>query len=282
MKLIADSGSTKTDWRSLSPTGAIQSYKTIGLNPYYQDTPSIVSELSQQLCPHLVPQAVSEIHFYGTGVSSPEKGAIIEQALRQVFPATEHIAVYSDMLGAARALAGRQQGIIGILGTGSNSCLYDGENISFQVPPLGFWLGDEGSGGYLGKQLLLSYLHKELPVDLRQKFDKRYGAKERLEVLENAYQKPFPNRYFAGFSKFLFDNRQHPFAFQLIFQAFEAFFDKYLCKYPDFQSHKIHFTGSVAFYYTDILRRVAQQKGASVGIIAESPIAGLSLFHQEA
>jgi glucosamine kinase len=177
-------------------------------------------------------------------------------------------------------LCGREAGIACILGTGSNSCFYDGEKISFQVPPLGFWLGDEGSGGNLGKQLILSYLHKEMPEELRTKFNKRFGEKDRLEIIENAYQKPLPNRYFATFSKFIFDNRQHPFMYQLVSNAFGLFFEKYILKYPDFQKYKIHFTGSVAFYYSDILRRVAMEKGCTAGIIMESPIAGLTLFHK--
>ena len=123
-------------------------------------------------------------------------------------------------------------------------------------------------------------LIQELPEELRTKFNKRYGEKDRLEIIENAYQKPFPNRYFGSFSKFIFDNRQHPFLYQLVSDAFSIFFDKYILKYPDYQKYKIHFTGSVAFYYSDILRRVATEKGCTVGVIMETPIAGLTLFHR--
>ncbi|WP_044172005.1 N-acetylglucosamine kinase [Flectobacillus major] len=279
MILIADSGSTKTDWRTISSDGQIAQFKTIGFNPYYQDTTSIADELRSTLAPKIT-NTITAIHFYGTGVTNLEKGQIIKDALALVFPAATDIQVNNDMLAAARALAGQDTGIVCILGTGSNSCFYDGYQIAHQIPPLGFWLGDEGSGGYLGKQLMLSYLHKEMPQELREKFEKRFGAKDRLEILDNAYHKPFPNRYFASFSKFLFDNRSHPFAYLLVYQSFEAFFDKYLLKYTDCQQYKIHFTGSVAFYYSDILRRVATEKGCTVGIIMESPIAGLTLFHQ--
>jgi glucosamine kinase len=280
MKLIAESGSTKTDWRLITPDGQVSQYKTVGFSPYYQTAENIAEELQKSLLPNLSETSVTEIFYYGTGITNDEKAEVIKKAIRSVFPDIQTIEAHSDMLAAARALCGREAGIACILGTGSNSCFYDGSTISFQVPPLGFWLGDEGSGGSLGKQLILSYLHKELPEELRTKFNKRFGEKERLEIIENAYHKPFPNRYFASFSKFIFDNRQHPFLYQLVSNAFGLFFEKYLLKYPDYQKYKIHFTGSVAFYYSDILRRVAAEKGCTAGIIMESPIAGLTLFHK--
>jgi glucosamine kinase len=280
MKLIAESGSTKTDWRLITSDSQVSQYKTVGFNPYYQTAENIVEELQKSLLPNLSETSVTEVFYYGTGITNDEKASVIKEAICSVFSGVQTIEAHSDMLAAARALCGREAGIACILGTGSNSCFYDGENIAFQVPPLGFWLGDEGSGGNLGKQLILSYLHKELPEELRQKFNKRFGEKDRLEIIENAYQKPFPNRYFAGFSKFIFDNRQHPFMYQLVSNAFGLFFEKYILKYPDYQQYKIHFTGSVAFYYSDILRRVATEKGCTAGIIMESPIAGLTLFHK--
>lgn len=278
MILIADCGSTKTDWRGIMPDGTIVGqYKTIGFNPYYQDTDAIYQELQKNLCP-LVNHLVTEIYFYGTGITNTEKKVILVNALQQAFPSAT-IDVYSDMLGAARALCGQSAGIACILGTGANTCFYDGEQIAHQVPSLGFWLGDEGSGAYLGKVLVQAYLHKELPSELKEKFEKRFGVKDRLEILENAYQKPFPNRYFASFSKFLFDNRNHPFCYQLVSDAFRTFFDKNLLKYPNYHETKIHFVGSVAFYYSDILRRIVQEKQATLGVIMETPIAGLALYH---
>ena len=150
-------------------------------------------------------------------------------------------------------------------------------NASFS---LGFWLGDEGSGGYLGKTLVVKYMQEELPDDLSEKFSKKFQL-TRIDLLGNAYKKPFPNRYFAGFSKFLFDNRNHPVAYQIIYEAFSVFLEKYVCKHPDYQKYKVHFTGSVAFYYNDILRRAAAEKGLTVRNILETPIAGLTLYHQQ-
>ena len=280
MILIADSGATKTDWRIINSQGEIQQAKTIGLSPYYQTFDSIAAELTQNLLP-FVKEEVAEIHFYGTGCAGEEPCAIVRRGLQAVFPSAQTIEVDSDMLGAARGLCGHEAGIACILGTGSNNCLYDGRDIADKIPSLGFWLGDEGSGGYLGKTLVVAFLQKEMPEDLAVKFAKRYGLNREI-VLENAYKQPFPNRYFAGFSKFLFDNRSHPFAYTLVYDAFGEFLTKYVCKLPDYQKYKTHFVGSVAFYYSDILRRAAAEKGIVVGHIMETPIAGLTLYHRPA
>jgi len=280
--LIADSGSTKTDWRLLSEEGIVSQAKTIGFNPFYQDTDTIYAELVNKLVPQ-VPEKVTQVYFYGAGCAGEEKCAIVREALHRAFP--EAIAeVYSDLVGAARALCGHEPGIACILGTGSNSCLFDGEKIVAHRAPLGFWLGDEGSGGHLGKTLIQQYLLGELPADLVARFDKRYqlgrNGDARLEVLDHAYSQPSPNRYFSSFSKFLFDNRSHPFAYRIIYRSFTEFFEKYLVKYENYRQYRTHFVGSVAFYYSDILRQVANDQGFTVRNILETPIAGLTLYHQ--
>lgn len=283
MILIADSGSTKTDWRMIAMDGSISQGKTIGFNPYYQDSATIYAEIKQHLAPQ-IEEEVGEVFFYGAGCAGEEKCHIVRAGILQAFPDAV-VSVSSDLLAAARALCGHEVGIACILGTGSNSCFYDGEKIAAHRAPLGFWLGDEGSGGHLGKTLVQQYLLGELPADLAAKFDKRYQLARRgdarLEVLENAYSKPSPNLYFASFSKFLFDNRSHPFAYQLIYRSFAEFFDKYLAKYENYRQYKVHFVGSVAFYYSNILRQVANDKGITVKNILESPIAGLTLYHQQ-
>lgn len=280
MKLIADSGSTKTAWRSINQDGRIAQANTIGFNPFFQDTDFIVNELTASLLPQLN-DVISEIYYYGTGCSTPDNQAIVRSALERVFPKASHIEINTDMLGAARALCGHQSGIACILGTGSNTCYYEGGQIAHQVANLGFWLGDEGSGGYLGKTLVTKYLLGELPQDLAAKFQKRHPTLTRDVVLENAYKKPSPNRYFAGFSKFLFDNRSHPAAYNLVYEAFGIFLDRYIAKYEQHRQVRVNFVGSVAFYYSDILRQVATDKGISIGNIMENPIAGLSLYHSE-
>jgi glucosamine kinase len=276
--LIAESGSTKTDWRLIDAQGKINQYKTIGFNPYFQDSDSIFNEISTSLLP-LIDIDVQEIYYYGTGVTNLEKADIVHFALKNAFKNAK-IDICDDMLAAARSLCLNEPGIACILGTGSNTCYYDGNKIAFQIPALGFWLGDEGSGGYLGKELVKKYLRKELSAELEQKFIKRYGALERTVVLEKVYKEPFPNRYFASFSKFLFDNRANPEVYLIILDAFSLFFEKTVLKYPNYSSLKVHFTGSIAFYYSDILRKAATIAKLNIGVILESPIAGLVLYHK--
>jgi N-acetylglucosamine kinase-like BadF-type ATPase len=278
MILIADSGSTKTDWRILDQNEIVAQTQTVGFNPYYQDADSIANELKANLLP-ICKGEIKQVYYYGTGVTNDEKAAIIKEAILKTFPTCQQIDPLSDVVGAARAACGRTAGIACILGTGSNSIYFDGEKTGFQVPPLGFWLGDEGSGGHLGKSLLLSYLHKEMPFEIRQKFEQKYGILDRLTVLENAYHKPFPNRYFATFSRFLFDNLENYFCEKLAENCFLQFFEKYILKYPMCYEISCSFVGSIAFYYTDLIRKVADSQGISVNKILESPIAGLVEFH---
>ncbi|GAB3931591.1 N-acetylglucosamine kinase [Larkinella terrae] len=281
MILIADSGSTKTDWRTIDSRGQVDQARTIGFNPYYQDSAAIAAELQTALLP-TVKETVTDVFYYGTGCNSTESCGVVETAIRAVFPDAQKVQVNSDLLGAARALCHHEAGIACILGTGSNACLYDGREIAQLSGSLGFWLGDEGSGGYLGKTLVVRFLHGQLPVELAEKFRKRYPKVDRITVMEQAYKQPFPNRYFASFSKFLFDNRSHPVAYQIVHDAFSLFFDTYIRKFSDAAQLPIHFVGSVAFYYSDILRQIANDKGLTVRRILETPIAGLTLYHQDA
>jgi glucosamine kinase len=276
MILIADSGSTKTDWRLVSNHN-IDSYNTVGLNPFYQTTASIVKELNDNLRPSIKGD-VEQVFFYGTGCAGIEACETVRKALATVFESATHLSVESDMLGAARAACGRSRGIACILGTGSNSALVHNGELVFQVPTLGFWLGDEGSGGYLGKTLVINYLQNELPDDLQHKFKATYNL-SRLEVLENAYKKPFPNRYFAKFSVFLSQHLSHPYVSQFLTDAFGVFFVKYICKYPDYQSLTVNFVGSIAHHYQAFIYAAAAPLGISIGNITQSPIDALVTYH---
>lgn len=278
MILIADSGSTKTDWRVLDKNRVVAQVRTSGFNPYYQDAPSIAAELRTHLLP-VCTSNLSQVFYYGTGITNDEKADVLRAGIKQVFKVIEQIDVQSDALGAARAACGHEQAIACIMGTGSNSCYYDGEKISFQIPPLGFWLGDEGSGGHLGKLLLLAYLHKELPADIRQLFEEKYGVMDRLQVLENAYHQPFPNRYFATFARFLHDHIQQAFCHNLVGESFNLFFEKYILKYPMCHEVTLNFVGSIAFHYEQILRAVAENKKLHVGKVLVAPIDGLVQYH---
>lgn len=278
MVLIADSGSTKTDWRMLDGNRIVGKTQTVGFNPYYQDADSIAAELQAHLLPYCEGK-ITGVFYYGTGITNDEKADVVKVALRKVFDGIERIDAQSDVLGAARAACGHEAGIGCILGTGSNSCYFDGEKIAFQVPPLGFWLGDEGSGGHLGKSLILAYLHKEMPAHIRLLFEEKYGVMDRLMVLDNAYHKPFPNRYFAAFARFILDNIHDQFCHDLVTTSFSLFFEKYILKYPMCYEVKLNFVGSIGFYYEQILREVAGGKKLQIGNILATPIDGLVKYH---
>lgn len=280
MILIADSGSTKTDWRLVKPNQQIEQARCAGFNPFYQTESQIVTELETSLVSQIPLTEISEIFYYGAGCSTLENQQTVERACRAVFSNLKKIEVQTDLLGAARALCGRRAGIACILGTGSNAAFYDGGKIAFQLPNLGFILGDEGSGAYLGKRLIQDFLHSEMPDNILAFFQKRYSLNREI-IVENVYKKPFPNRYLASFAKFLFDHLADPYCYQIVYESFVLFFDKTVCKYPNFETYPVHFTGSVAFYFSNILRQVANDKGIAVRNILETPIAGLTLYHLE-
>ncbi len=279
MILLAESGSTKTDWRLLDDTNPPISVQSAGINPYFQENDQIVAVLQEQLCPHLVANTVLEIYYYGTGITDEIKQRAVLTALREVFVNAAKIEIESDVLAAARGLFGRTNGIACILGTGSNSCFYDGQKITFQVPPLGFWLGDEGSGGHLGKQLVLRYLHNEMSHEVRELFEAKYGVFDRMPVIESAYRKPNPNRYFAGFSPFLLENQNQLEIRELIKNSFQLFFEKYLLKYPNISEVPVGFVGSIAHYYRSFLEAEAATHGIEIKQILKSPMAGLVAYH---
>ncbi len=280
MILIADSGSTKTDWRLVKPDRQIEQARCAGFNPFYQTENQIVEELEKILVPQIPYTEISEIFYYGAGCSTLANQEMVEKACRAVFPHLQKIEVQTDLVGAARALCGRRAGIACILGTGSNAAFYDGSQITFNLPNLGFILGDEGSGAYLGKRLVQDFLHKEMPENMLAFFQKRYALNREI-IVENVYKKPFPNRYLAVFAKFLFDHLADPYCYRMVYESFALFLDKTVCKYPHFESYPVHFTGSIAFYFSNILRQVANDKGLTVRNILETPIAGLTLYHLE-
>lgn len=276
MRLIADSGSTKVDWRAIHSDGSVQEITTAGINPFFQTEEQIVYELQQHLAPD-ISSPVNEIHFYGAGVSSPDKVQILQNCFRKVFPKARTSA-YTDLLAAARSLCGTKPGIAGILGTGANSCFYNGTDIVDNVPACGYILGDEGSGAVLGKKLVSDYLKRQVPSDLgalfAQKYDLSYAS-----VVERVYKQPFPNRYLATFSVFLNQNKQHPYVQKLLRESFNEFFTRNIMQY-DYKKYKVNLVGSVAFYYKDILEVVAGGLGIKMGQIVQSPIEGLAEYHK--
>ncbi|MEN6619221.1 MAG: ATPase [Rikenellaceae bacterium] len=275
MLLIADSGSTKVDWRAIHSDGSVQEVTTAGINPYFQTEEQIIYELQQHLLPD-ISASVNEIHFYGAGVS-PDKVIVLQNCFRKVFPKTRASA-YTDLLAAARALCGHKPGIAGILGTGANSCFYDGKEIVDNVPACGFILGDEGSGAVLGKKFISDYLKRQLPPEISTLFTQKYGLNYN-SIVERVYRQPFPNRFLANFSVFLYENRTNPYIYKLLKSSFEEFFTRNILQY-NYRKYPVNLVGSVAYHYSDIIKEVALQYGIKIGIVLKSPIDGLVEYHK--
>ena len=277
--LIADSGSTKTEWRLVKNEQVVAKVRTVGFNPYYADTAAIVAGLHEQLLPHLNALVPDQVYFYGSGCTGGAVNQLVADAIQTVFPAVSHVEVASDMVGAARAACGREPGVVCILGTGSNAALYDGHTITSPSRSLGFWLGDEGGGAYLGRTLVVQFLHGLLPDELAQSFWDRFQI-DRLTVLNNAYHQPFPNRYFSQFTPFLSEHAKHPFINTLVRDAFVAFLRLYVLPFPESKQGSVHFVGSVAQYFEYQLWQAVYECRLLPGRIIPAPIDELVLFHQ--
>lgn len=278
MILIADSGGSKTDWRLIKPDGSIGQASAPGFNPYYQPIEDLKKNVREVLLPKIDTDVVDKIFFYGAGVSSEKNQLTIKSAFMEFFPEA-HIEIGWDLLAAARALCGREPGIACIMGTGSNSCLYDGQQIIDNVANLGWILADEGSGANIGKKFLVDYLRKKLPAKLADQFQARFPL-SREEFLEKVYQEEKPSAFLASFTRFIFQHLNDAYCYRLIYDSFSEFYENNVMKYDNYQNLKVHFTGSIAFYFSDILRQVANDKGITVKNILEGPIAGLTLYHQ--
>lgn len=279
MILIADSGGSKIDWRLLNSDGSIGQANTAGFNPYYQPIDDLHKTISETVVP-IVKEDVSKIYFYGAGVSSEKNQQVIKEAFLKYFPKAE-VEIGWDLLAAARALCGHEPGIACIMGTGSNSCLYDGKEITGNVANLGWILADEGSGANIGRKFVVDYLRKKFPASLEKAFHERFPL-TREEFLEKVYQQEKPSAFLASFMRFIFQHLKEPYCHKLVYDAFAEFYENNVMQYPDWQNLKVHFVGSVGFYFSDVLRQVANDKGITVKNILESPIAGLTLYHQEA
>lgn len=280
MIIIADSGSTKTDWRLIENTKT-HHFNTIGFNPFFQDAADIAHELRTILLPGIKSKIsslqIDTIYFYGAGCSTPGKCKIVNEALSTVF-SEANITVEHDLLAAARALCGTNKGIAAILGTGSNSCYYDGSKITANIPSLGFVLGDEGSGAYIGKHFIQDYLNKDLPRSISDRFFDAYNMSNE-EILNAIYRNPMPNRFLASFSKFIRENKEEQYFSDLIEYNFNQFFDKHICKYPNYRDQQLSCVGSVAYHYSDKLKNIAETKKIQIDKIIESPIDNLVEYH---
>lgn len=249
---------------------------TEGINPFFRTTDSIYQELLHHLLP-LTNGAVEQVYFYGAGIINEEKASIIRIALQRLFPASS-IELYSDVVAASRSLFGSKAGIAAILGTGSNVCLYDGEKVVTGISPLGFILGDEGSGAVLGRKLLGDYFKMVMPPPLRERFEASYHLTREV-ALQRVYKAEKPNHYLASFVPFLSSEITSEYAQNLVRNSFVEFFERNVVKIPDYRDYSIGFTGSVAFYFSDLVRQVCSKFGMHCISIQQEPMEGLIRYH---
>jgi glucosamine kinase len=275
--LIADSGSTKCEWCFIA-NGRKKIINTQGASPYFLNESQLVDMMRKELLPSLKKKAPDSLYFYGTGCAAATNRAIVRRAIKAIFPDTR-IAVEDDLTGAARALCGRNKGIVVNLGTGSFSAYYNGKRIIRKSPGLGYVLGDEGSGAYLGKKVLQHYLYQTFDTEMHIKFEKKYQITA-SQILESVYKRPLPNRYIASFTMFLSENRGHYMIDNIIEDGLRDFFTVHLTIYPETGKIPIFFTGSVAFGFQDILKELCRDFGWETGRFIAKPMEGLIAYHK--
>lgn len=281
MILIADSGATKTEWACISKDGATRiGFYSQGYNPNYITGTQIVADIRANLPEGLSPDLVDEIYFYGAGVTELQY-PFMEKTLREVFPKAVKVFIAMDTLASCRALLQREAGFAAILGTGANSCLYDGENEGLNVDSCGFILGDEGSGGYLGKRLITDFLRRTMPPRVYELVGRELG-RTNDELIDVIYTKPFPNRFCAQYARFINEHLDFdPYFPELVTDAFRKFFDRIVTHYPDYQKYTFNAVGSVAYFFKPLLQPVVEAYGMKMGTILQAPMEGLIKYHTQ-
>ncbi|MCH5218961.1 MAG: ATPase [Muribaculaceae bacterium] len=278
MILIADCGSTKIDWCIVENGKVIKQIFTCGMNAVMLTEEEMASRIGNELVPELGDTPIEAVYFYGAGCINDEVCGNVANAIRKNLPGVTTVDVHTDLLAAARALCGHNPGIACIMGTGSNSCYYDGEKICDNVSPLGYILGDEGSGAVLGKILLGDVLKNQLPKHLCEKFLKEFEL-DRMTIIRRVYKEPQGNRFLASVTPFLIQNIEEPAIHSLVLNAFKAFFIRNIAQYQGYKDLKVNFIGSIAYYYKDVLEEAAKACECTVGTIIKSPMEGLIRFH---
>ena len=285
MIVIADSGSTKAHWCLLAANGHTAEFMTDGINPLFQTCDAMRNSICNQLLPQMASMlwagTITHVFFYGAGCT-PEKAPFVKQAIECVFKKAI-VEVASDMVGAARGLLGHRKGVACILGTGSNSCLYDGEKIVWNVPSLGFILGDEGSAATLGKRLVSDLLKNQLGEDLKERFLTQYDITQ-ADIIEHVYRQPFPNRWLANLARFCADNIEDKRIYNLVYDHFAQFVTRNVAQYYTKEAQKesmpVGFVGSVAYYYKSVLEQVMGDYGFTMGQVLQDPVQGLAEYHR--
>ena len=278
MIIIADGGSTKTNWCLVTEDGKKVYFNTEGYNPYFASTEYIIQSLNESLPIDLDKDQITEVDYYGAGCSVPEKNKIVEEAMKAVFTKAK-VNIGHDLLAAARALLGNNEGFAAILGTGTNTCIYDGKKIAHNIDSGAYILGDEGSGCYIGKKLLIDYLRGYMPEAVRSLFWETFKLTPD-EVNDRVYSQPLANRFCASFSKFVYDNNVHiEYSRNLVRTSFEDFFRNLVTRYPDYQKYTFNCIGSVGYNFRNVLEEVVTENGMVVGNIIRSPIDSLVKYH---
>lgn len=278
MILIADCGSTKIDWCVVNDGKVVEQIFTSGINALLMTEEQIRETLAAELAEKVKGYAIESVYYYGAGCLFDDICANVRRAIAHNVPTAKTIEAHSDLLAAARALCGQNEGIACILGTGSNSCYYNGKEIVDNVSPLGYILGDEGSGAVLGKLLVGDVLKNQLPKELCEKFLAEYDL-DRQKIIEGVYKKPAANRFLASLSPFLIKNIEEPAIHRLVLNAFKSFFVRNIENYSNYKSMPVSFVGSVAFYYKDVLAEAAKALDIIIGTIIKSPMEGLVKYH---
>ncbi len=277
MIIIADAGSTKTDWSLIDENKHVTFFQTQGYNPYFNDVDTITEGLKKDIPEKVQHSPVEKLYYYGAGCSTVTNCEIIYQSLNNIFPKSV-LFVSDDLTGAARSLFGNREGIACILGTGSNSGYYNGKNIADRLPSFGYLFGDEGSGAHMGKMLIHDYLNNKIPLDIREAFDKKYHY-SLGNILEGVYKNPYPNRFLASFTEFLSENISSSYLHQLVKTSFMEFFEKQLKKYSLFGITEIACVGSVAYHFRTIFQEIADENKVKVTRFSKNPIRGIIRYH---
>ena len=276
--LIADSGASKTEWCLLT-NNKKKTIVTQGMSPYFLSQAQLTEIIQEKILPVAKNNLPEKIFFYGTGCSNLHNVKIVKDAFKSVFKKAQ-VNVDHDLMGAAKALCGHEKGVACILGTGSNSCYYNGKKIIKNSPGLGYVLGDEGSGAYLGKKIIQHFLYNTFDEDLMDRFNAKYKTNS-TEILDAVYKQPLPNKYLANFTHFLSENRGHFMIENIIEDSFNEFFFNHIYKYRESWTLPINFIGSIAYVFKDVLKEMCHTYELQLGKVLKRPMDGLIKFHAQ-
>lgn len=277
MRLIVDAGSTKTEWIVLDGENVVDHFTLGGYNPNYNESIVLIDLLYKDLREDF--PAMDAVFYYGSGCGSEANREEVAQILRVRFEEANEVMVTHDLMAACHALLGHEKGIACILGTGSNSCVYDGSNTVEKAISLGYLVGDEGSGMHIGREMVRAYFYGFMPEDLRQRFAETYSL-ELPDFVQNLYHNTQPSKYLASYAKFAGENQDHPFICALVKGCFKAFIEAFVLRYENCKSLKISFIGSVAFHFQDLLKESLAENGLTMGMVLQTPAEGLIRFYQ--